>query len=596
MKKLVTSLVVIIFSLFVLPTNAQSNRKPNRQSTNQKEKTFTYLNDNGALDSIVTYTYTDKTCTDSIANNKTTFEYDSNDNIVLLINYKADNSKNIWVGISKEISIYNGGNKTLEELYKWDNSKNTWIGSYKIIESFDSNNNKILYEYYSWDEWANNWKGRSKRVYSYDSNNNKTLEIYYSKWDATASEWIGSTKDIFEYDSFSNILSEVHYKWNRYDKVWYGNIKSDYTIKDNKVILKMTLKWYDDSGTWINYSKDSIFYGTQNNQILKKSYSWNKISNDWKKSIRIENTFDENNNIISEIVQKEDSENSNWINDSKRKFAYNTNDDIVSLYSFTWNKSSNKWDYTTRYLANYDASNNVLLEESSEWDANFNRWTVRQKYVFEYDNNNNNTLYEYYSWNGYDEKLEGSSKYNSEYDAHNNIILETNFLWDKNSNKWTVKDKTVFAYNSFNNEILEEHYEAEIGGAWFGISKQEFIMNANNNISFIIISSWNLDSNSWYKSGIHFYYYHNNELSNEFYEINKIIIYPNPVNSSEQLTIRTRSNKGFKYSIINTSGIIVLKGEITTNNIIDLSSISEGIYILEIEIDNKYQKIRFVKM
>ncbi len=81
-----------------------------------------------------------------------------------------------------------------------------------------------------------------------------------------------------------------------------------------------------------------------------------------------------------------------------------------------------------------------------------------------------------------------------------------------------------------------------------------------------------------------------NTLSAENFEYNNSIsIYPNP--SSDSITV-TGVSSGASYAILNTSGNTVSNGSINSNNIININSLSNGIYFIRLDDGNV---LRFVK-
>ena len=70
-------------------------------------------------------------------------------------------------------------------------------------------------------------------------------------------------------------------------------------------------------------------------------------------------------------------------------------------------------------------------------------------------------------------------------------------------------------------------------------------------------------------------------LSDNNIQIENISIYPNPINN--MLNISVGSNSGLNYSIFNITGQIIFKGKFTSsNNRVDFSDLSKGVYFLQV--------------
>lgn len=74
---------------------------------------------------------------------------------------------------------------------------------------------------------------------------------------------------------------------------------------------------------------------------------------------------------------------------------------------------------------------------------------------------------------------------------------------------------------------------------------------------------------------------------------NEISLYPNPATTTINLDVPVSKND-LKYAIINVSGQLITKGT-TSNNQVDVSNLTSGIYFVQLDIDGKTGVKRFVK-
>ncbi len=74
---------------------------------------------------------------------------------------------------------------------------------------------------------------------------------------------------------------------------------------------------------------------------------------------------------------------------------------------------------------------------------------------------------------------------------------------------------------------------------------------------------------------------------------NEISLYPNPASTTINLEVPTSKNN-LKYALINVSGQVVSKGTLY-NNQIDVSSLTSGIYFIQLDIDGELGLKKFVK-
>jgi len=79
-------------------------------------------------------------------------------------------------------------------------------------------------------------------------------------------------------------------------------------------------------------------------------------------------------------------------------------------------------------------------------------------------------------------------------------------------------------------------------------------------------------------------------------QIENISIYPNPI--INMLNVNIGANSDLNYSIFNITGQIILKGEfISSNNRVNFSELSKGIYFLQVRNTqlNKHNTYKLIK-
>ena len=76
-------------------------------------------------------------------------------------------------------------------------------------------------------------------------------------------------------------------------------------------------------------------------------------------------------------------------------------------------------------------------------------------------------------------------------------------------------------------------------------------------------------------------------------EINEIVIYPNP--TTQHLFIGAKSSEPLAYKIVSMNGVEVLLGTLNSLKTIDVSSLSAGIYFIELTSHEVFKRMRFIK-
>ena len=177
-----------------------------------------------------------------------------------------------------------------------------------------------------------------------------------------------------------------------------------------------------------------------------------------------------------------------------------------------------------------------------DWKESTNQWVYQYKTEYNYDANENMTFYIWYNWNNATSQWVNASKIECSYD---------------------------FAYDLTN--LILPIFDS-------------FFPQCYNMLTNWIRSSWSITNSQWVESDKNSYYY--SEVVIGIYEIPKssISLFPNPV--SEKLHISNIAGSVInKLNIYNQIGQKVLH-ENYPNNLIDVSMLHVGIYLIELVSDN----------
>ncbi len=222
---------------------------------------------------------------------------------------------------------------------------------------------------------------------------------------------------------------------------------------------------------------------------------------------------------------------------------------------------------------------------------------LKNKYTYEYSSNNNLILQYDYNWDINTDSWINRGKEEYTYDSNNNKIVDYRYLWDKPNSAWVDSSKELTTYDSKSNMTSSESYMwDETTGEISGDYKMGFRYNENNSPVLYELYNWNDGEKDWDRTGTAIFYYDKNPLSNNTEELTQVSIYPNPISSNNILSISTKEDKGFKYSIFTSSGKLVMDGSTDnkTQNL-DVSILDKGIYVLKITSDNKVINRKFIK-
>ena len=380
--------------------------------------------------------------------------------------------------------------------------------------------------------------------YLYDANNNQT-SYTRETWNGTT--WVGGYKFLSTYDANSNQISTSGQSWN-----------------------SSTLTWVN-SGNSYTYT-----YDTNNNLISMLIQSWNSTTLSWVNNSKYTSTFDVNNNQTSYL--RETWNDPNWVISSKNIYTYDASNNQTSDLRQTWNGTT--YDNSTKNTNTYNANNNQISSLTQVWNSTTLTWVNDSQRTYIYDANSNQTSYLYQIWNG--TTFTDSNKYTYTYDANNN---QTSCLFQNWNNTTMVNNYLDARTYDANNNLTTFTRQNWNGTAWGGINQlSKYTFDVNGFQMKQVFYSYN--SGVLASADSIYYYYRTFVGINELKSNSKFItVYPNP--SKDILTIK--SDKAItSIEVYNNIGVLVSKPELKSNNQIDLSGLSKGMYFVKIFAGKQY--------
>lgn len=506
---------------------------------------------------------------------RTIFSFTENGDNRFILNQLFYNNQ--WNNYYTETFEYNADNQLTyyfsqlwnDELKRWENQYRRSItydtqGNYirnilevcepsqwrKIEETdrtYDAQTNLILFEeinYWRWcaelEEWVNFWE---KDDYTYNSQNNlenftiQFSDSYNYNCDGFSKPQYSYLKYTIYYHQEENMKEETLQviPWNNSELVNNYRLWSTYDTRQN-ITEEILQLW---SGEWRNYQRNSYEYDMQNNLLEDTLQYWK--SGKWENSQIVGYTYDNFNNLSIKTIKNWES--GEWVNDSKWSRTYITQ----TLWSEdVWqNWESGQWVDISRYTYTYNER--YILEGFLGWENG--RYYLQVIY---------------------------------EYDPHDNLLAEIHKKPE--SGDWVNSEKYSYSYDE-NDNATSGIYEKWLYGTWIGScaghkeaeNLNMFYNNMKSSMGFLVdgyscISSFRTSYKLAHPLPVQEY-----PLKNDIY------LFPNPV--SEILYIETTEDNNIpKVKIYSIQGVLLIN---TTGKQIDLTSLSSGLYIVNINGINK---------
>lgn len=418
---------------------------------------------------------------------------------------------------------------------------------------------------------------------------------------------------------------------------WTPTNKYDYSYDENgNASVEIQNEWDTDLNIWVPQNKTERLFNEFNKPYEELWIYWEIDSNQWLPSRKYEYGYDENGSLIMEKSMEMDINTNQWVNNWKREYAYDIDFGIQSEFYSIWVIDSNMFIPSYIYEYTYDTIGNLVTHTKKMWAYNTMTWKYQYKCFYTYNNDNQDStivsikldyatdslinwsrMEYYYDSNGFDKtsvlyywkknlnQWEFDNKHESNYDNDGKRTLLIRSLWNNNSNYWYHINKTEFTFDDNGNLSLRQYYNPTDSINWHILSEYEYNYDLEYTISEIFFPTHEWDPPEYCDymfnkpTDFSIYRVNDGELFEEYKmtyyysELNigvpesqgkNIEVYPNP--TSGQLMIINENDVVLKgINIYNQFGQIVFHKNIVPN-IIDLSSLGQGIYIIEFVAEN----------
>ncbi|QOD60763.1 T9SS type A sorting domain-containing protein [Polaribacter haliotis] len=358
--------------------------------------------------------------------------------------------------------------------------------------------------------------------------------------------WVNNSRSTYKYNSNNNLTEDAYYNWNSINASW------------------------DLSGI------DTYTYNSQNKLVTDTYENIDSSTGNPVDGYKTIYTYNSNNQIIESIDQER--KNNNWVNEFRSTFTY-TNNKITGLLSEEWNGSS--WvlvteaaqqDASSRIVINYGSNNLVSEFIYEEWNGS--SWDLDSRDTYTYNAINKQTQNISQDWNGTSYVNNYKSEYT--YDGNGNLILEKDFDFDNGTFTSNYEESYTFDTSQLMSTIINP-FKDRTGFAALTGEDTRFVNK-------ILTSSTGANDRTTY-------YYNGETASVEDFVTLNFKAYPNP--TSGVFTIDTANFEVEKIDIFNVSGKKVFS---TNQKQVDITSLSKGVYLLKLETTaGKFVSKRIIK-
>lgn len=364
------------------------------------------------------------------------------------------------------------------------------------------------------------------------------------------------------------------------------NVSRTTYVYDGKNLTENLVEIYD-AGNWVNSYRLLLNYNLDGELIREELQDW--YDNKWNTSYGIAREYDYSktdtvsiidsmwNGFAYEAVQKtlevfvpnskdylelqlfmRDAGSTTWVESYRELYTYDVNSFLVNLKKQNWNGSS--WVNFMQFVNyKYDSVNSrVNSVVTQSWIDATQQWSNYVIDTFEYFNHKGLINTSYYFIPG---GLRPSMRSTYLNDSLMNQIVSKYEIWNDQKNTWeaTMHNESVYTYDK--DSVILTHID-------LALSKDYELDSMYKKVYFYNVVS-----------GI------NNTKTFDY------TIYPNPAKDKVQVKLsNVLSTEKVQIIIKNISGQTIAKQEFNAGNIVlDISDLSNGIYLLQINTETGSQ-------
>jgi hypothetical protein len=492
-------------------------------------------------------------------------DFDSQGNVVKQEAYERTSNVFAWNGIQKdEFDFDANGDLTMMANYNWNSTTATWNGRGKMTYVYSQPG---LYDFSNYFIWVSgNWVKNVQVQYLYDTYGN-TTQFESMVVDVTTGVLTKSSKREWAYDASGRMTMLSIIDVNQVTDQWAPRLKREFfynALNQDSLIL-----WYDWTSAWELAYKTQYTYTPFNKLGMEEKSSYDFIVQQWSVYERITHAYDPQERII-DWVQEYANSSGALQNVRKETMSYGSATDEEVIYDW---RNSQWWPIEkTNFTLN---SNSQVINESVE-RGNYSilgQYSPSKELIYNYDANDNQvyykeSLYSSGAWRDnriWDKAFDGNQKEEMFFEVYNpnGWFISRQYEYNRDVN-WTLADIQVPIYYPFD-VLVNDTFRYDVN-----------------------------PSNAQRLDDIHTQFFWSNTATS-VNEINSqmLALYPNP--TSEFLMVKDLSSLKATFQLFDVTGKMIRENIITPDSKIDVSSLSNGVYLFRIQDGSVSNMGQFIK-
>ncbi len=443
----------------------------------------------------------------------------------------------------------------------------------------------------------NNFDKHNEMLNSFLEKNNNELEFW--RLDSTVTygmiednDSIAYRKEILTYNDVNNTLDRASYlKIPDQDEEWQNYTRNLMTFNDNN--QQIQLLWFNgNEQTWELLYKDEFVYNSDNNIVSNTGCNWDRNNEVWRNSFKTEYYYNNMGLLTLDKKYQGDFATNNWVNLRKTEIIYNSDNKELMNTILYWDKQNSIWNNGDKETFSYEGG--IMSSINYKWDS------IEWK-LFEKTDGSRISSYKitYNSYSYINDSIWLHDKITNElYSETGDTITNDIYIYDEFDSIWYGYSKRERIYNEQDQQIESISYKwVPENLTWINSNKSGYGYNENGIGYYRATYGWKTEENIWIKGGSDISYFSNpSSIYDNNANYTKIQINPNPCTNQIAFDYDTKTSLNAVYTIFLLSGRVVDKGIIKKGNIVDVSELDIGYYILKLEVGAKRYSGKFLKL
>lgn len=459
-----------------------------------------------------------------------------------------------------------------QELFKSNKLMDLWRIDSTVYYSFPEDLDSI-----SW----------GREIYTYDNINN-TIDRTYQRLN-DSSEWEYIHRNLLTFNDKNQQTQLIYYNWNRYQEKWINDQKYDYIHDDDDNLLeRSSYDWEQDQ--WVGNMKFVHVFNSNGDEILQTNFIWDVVNKIWLKTSKYEHYYNTQGLRYLNIGYTTDSETGNLKLLYKDSISFNNLDQQTARYFYYWNDSLLNWDNYDRDIFTYDGD--IRSSYNDYWQDNeWKHWSKSEGYRIDSIKDG----YNGYNYIG-DSVWFHNFKFELVIDEFGNTVLYESYRIPEGYNNWLGDSKQYKIFNEIGQITSSFYYDWDYWNAEWVNS-----LNYKNGYNDDGINDYNCeyvwDETKWVKTTSSTLYFTNiSSIIESNISYIPIQVHPNPCTSQITIDFENIDISKVEYKIFSMTGSIVDNGILKSNNIINVSKLDEGYYMIELVVRNESYTGKFLKL